>query len=200
MAMDELSYIRPPAALARIRERTAQLHFDMASEDRTGALLRTLARSKPAGRFLELGTGTGVATAWLLDGMDAASELISVDVDAVLQQVAREAFGQDNRLHLVTEDALAFLDCHPPASFDFVFADALRGKYEGLDAALRVVKPGGFYVVDDMLPQPNWPDGHERKVSELLDTLAAHPDFEITPMAWASGLVIAAKKTASQHS
>ena len=195
--MNELLYIRPPAALVRIRQRTADLRFDMASEDRTGALLRTLVRSKLASRFLELGTGTGVATAWLLDGMDSASELISVDVDAAFQQVAREALGDDGRLELITEDALAFLDRQPDGSFDFVFADALRGKYEGLDAALRVVKPSGFYVIDDMLPQPNWPAGHESKVFRLLETLAAHPDFEITPMAWASGLAIAVRKEVS---
>lgn len=29
------------------------------SDSRTGALLKTLAASKPAGRFLEIGTGTG---------------------------------------------------------------------------------------------------------------------------------------------
>jgi len=44
-----------------------------------------------------------------------------------------------------------------------VFADALAGKYDGLSEALCVVKAGGFYVIDDMLPQPNWPDGHAPK-------------------------------------
>jgi predicted O-methyltransferase YrrM len=135
--MDELAYLHPPPALARILERTAELEFHMASEDRTGALLRTLAASKPAGRFLELGTGTGVATAWLLDGMDSASELISVDVDSRVQEVAREVFSQDSRLTLITEDAIAFLKRQPAASFDLVFADAMAGKYEGLDEALQ---------------------------------------------------------------
>ena len=68
--MDDLSYIRPPVALARILKRTTDLRFEMASEDRTGALLRTLAASKPGGRFLELGTGTesrqpGFWMAWM---------------------------------------------------------------------------------------------------------------------------------------
>jgi predicted O-methyltransferase YrrM len=107
--VEELSFIQPPTELARILERTAELGFGMASEERTGALLRTLAASKPAGHFLELGTGTGIATAWLLDGMDSASRLISVDVDARFQQVAREAFSQDGRLTLVVEDAISFL-------------------------------------------------------------------------------------------
>jgi predicted O-methyltransferase YrrM len=192
--MDDISYIQPPATLARILKRTSELGFELASEDRTGALLRTLAASKPGGRFLELGTGTGVATAWLLDGMDATSQLVSVDVDAKLQESAREALGHDARLTLILEDAAAFLERQPVASFDFVFADAMRGKYENLDDALRIVRAGGFYVIDDMLPQSNWPEGHGPRVLALLETLATRPDFEITPMAWASGLVVAVRK------
>jgi predicted O-methyltransferase YrrM len=190
--VDELSLIHPPRALAQILKRTADLRFDMASEQRTGALLRTLAASKPAGRFLELGTGTGIATAWLLDGMDAASELTSVDVNSSFQEVASEAFSADHRLTLVTEDALAFRQ--PAAGYDLVFADALAGKYDGLDDALRVVKDGGFYAIDDMLPQPNWPDGHAAKVETLIATLAAHPGFQMIPLAWASGIVVAVRK------
>jgi predicted O-methyltransferase YrrM len=192
--MDDISYIQPPATLARILKRTSELGFDLASEDRTGALLRTLAASKPGGRFLELGTGTGVATAWLMDGMDATSQLVSVDVNAKLQESAREALGHDARLTLILEDAAAFLERQPVASFDFVFADAMRGKYENLDDALRIVRAGGFYVIDDMLPQSNWPEGHGPRVLALLETLATRPDFEITPMAWASGLVVAVRK------
>ena len=192
--MDELSWVQRPAALGRILEQTQELAFGMASEDRTGALLRTLAASHPAGRFLELGTGTGVATAWILDGMDALSNLVSVDIDPAVQDVARSAFSNDARLTLVTEDALSFLRRQPAASFDFVFADSLPGKYEGPEEALRVVKPGGFYIIDDMLPQPNWPQGHAAKVPALISHLAAQRDFEIAPMAWASGLVIAVRK------
>jgi predicted O-methyltransferase YrrM len=192
--MDDISYIQPPATLARILKRTSELGFELASEDRTGALLRTLAASKPGGRFLELGTGTGVATAWVLDGMDATSQLVSVDVNAEFQESAREALGHDARLTLILEDAAAFLERQPVASFDFVFADAMRGKYENLDDALRIVRAGGFYVIDDMLPQSNWPEGHGPRVLALLETLATRPDFEITPMAWASGLVVAVRK------
>jgi len=61
-------------------------------------MLRTLVASKPGGRFLELGTGTGIATAWLLEGMDERSTLISVDNDGAVQSVARDSLGADNRL------------------------------------------------------------------------------------------------------
>jgi predicted O-methyltransferase YrrM len=63
----------------------------MPSEADTGALLRFLAASKPGGRMLELGTGTGLATAWLLDGTGRCASLVSVDVDPVVQDVARDA-------------------------------------------------------------------------------------------------------------
>jgi predicted O-methyltransferase YrrM len=192
--MEELAHLRRPSTLARILERTAELGFTMASEDRTGSWLRTLAASKPAGRFLELGTGTGIATAWLLDGMDRASELTSVDIDPQVQAIARESLSSDPRLTLVTEDGLAFLKRQPPHSFDFVFADAMAGKYEEWDAALRTVKPGGFYVIDDMLPQANWPAGHALKARALAAELAARADFAATPMAWASGLILAVRK------
>lgn len=64
--------VRTPAALAAILADSATLGFAMSCQPRTGALLATLAASKPGGRILELGTGTGAGAAWLLDGMTAA--------------------------------------------------------------------------------------------------------------------------------
>ena len=59
-----------------------------------------------------------------------------------------------------------------------------------------MVKPGGFYVIDDMLPQPNWPDGHAEKVPALLDKLASNASFELLPLVWASGVVVAVRNNA----
>ncbi len=62
-----------PSVLETIRQDSEKLGFTMASEPKTGSLLRAFAASKRGGRILELGTGTGVGTAWLLAGMDANS-------------------------------------------------------------------------------------------------------------------------------
>jgi len=191
--MTELDHIQLPSTLRALTERSEALDFPMASEPKTGALLRTLAASKPNAKLLEIGTGTGIATAWLLDGMDAGSTLTTVDTDVEVQQVARDILGRDPRLHFVLEDALAFLRREPAETYDIVFADAMPGKYEGLDDALRVVRPGGFYIIDDLLPQQNWPEGHAAKVPVLLQRLAADPSLIIVPLAWASGIVIAVK-------
>lgn len=174
--------------------RTAESGFNMASESQVGALLRTLVASKARGRFLELGTGTGIASAWMLDGMDAASTLVSVDIDPVSQQIARDVLGGDPRLELILQDALRYLQSCATPEFDLVFADALPGKYDGLSDALAVVKPGGFYVIDDLLPQANWPEGHAAKVPVLQHALALNPAFHIVSMDWASGVMVAVKR------
>jgi predicted O-methyltransferase YrrM len=188
--MFDKAFINPPPQLAAIKARTEQLEFNMASEDRTGALLQVLAASKPGGSLLELGTGTGIGTSWLLSGMDETATLTSVETDENLQGIAREILGSDKRLILVLEDGATFLPKQPAQSFDLVFADAMPGKFECLDEALAGVKPGGFYIIDDLLPQPNWPDGHGEKVNTLMYRLSADPRFAMLPMIWASGVAV----------
>jgi predicted O-methyltransferase YrrM len=192
--MDDLAHLNPPSALPAILARTEALAFPMPSEPRTGAMLRVLAASKPGGRLLELGTGTGLCTAWLLDGMDRNSRLISVDVDPDVQAVARQYLGDDDRLQIVTADAAEFLRHQGAETFDLIFADAMLGKYDLLDEALTLLRPGGLYVIDDMLPQDNWPENHAPRVPRLIADLAGRADFRIVSLAWSSGLVVVARQ------
>lgn len=179
-----------PAALDAIDRDTRAIGFAMASEPKTGMLLRALAASKPAGRILELGTGTGVGTAWLLAGMDANARLESVDNDPAAQAVAQRHLGHDPRVTLHLADGAEFLRRLPSLAFDLVYADTWAGKFTDLDAALTLVRVGGIYLVDDLLPQPNWPDGHAPKVAALLTELESRADFAAVKLAWASGLLM----------
>ncbi|MCE3291048.1 MAG: O-methyltransferase family 3, partial [Caulobacter sp.] len=94
----------PPTAWPALVERTARVGFGMPSDAASGALLRMLAACKPGGRLLELGTGTGLATAWLLDGMDAGARLVSIDNDSAVQGEARAALGEDSRVDFIADD------------------------------------------------------------------------------------------------
>ena len=179
-----------PAALDAIQRDSAAIGFAMASEPRTGSLLRTLAASKPGGRFLELGTGTGVGTAWLLAGMDAGSHLDSVDSNATVSAIAQRHLANDPRVTFHISDAAAFLARLQPGAFDFVYADAWNGKFTHLDLALSLLRIGGIYFVDDLLPQSNWPDDHPPKVGSLVAGLESRPGFMAAKLAWASGLML----------
>lgn len=179
-----------PPVLEAIHRDTQQLGFTMASDPQTGSLLRTLAATKPGGQFLELGTGTGIGTAWLLAGMDASARLTSVDNDTSVLEIARRHLGQDPRVTFHLADGADFLTRLAPFSFDFVYADTWPGKFTDLDRALDLLRVGGIYLVDDLLPQPSWPADHAPKVPLLLADLENQREFVATKLAWASGLMI----------
>ena len=191
--MNELANVRRPPRYERILARSREAEFTMNSDVPTGALLRTLAASKPAAAMLELGTGCGLSTCWILDGMDASSSLVSVDTDPRVQSIAASELGDDGRLTLVSRDGGGFLEqCE--RRFDLIFADAWPGKYTHLDHALRLLNPGGIYIVDDMLPQPPWPEGHGAKAAALIATLETLAGFEVTKLSWSTGLIVAVRR------
>ena len=170
--------------------------FDMPSDGVTGGLLRMLAASRPGGRLLELGTGTGLGAACLLAGMDASANLVTVDTDSQVQAIARSVLGEDPRIDILTADGLDFLRAEPAAAYDLIFADAMPGKYEGLDDALARLRPGGLYVVDDLLPQPNRPPGHQTRVDGLIARLTSDPSLATSVLPVGTGHVVAARLAA----
>lgn len=165
----------------------------MASDPLACSLLRTLAATKPGGSFLELGTGSGLSTAWILDGMDDQSTLISFDHDPELLAIAKTHLGNDSRLTLVRSDGEEWVLGNAAQRFDYIFADTWHGKYLLLDEVLAMLKPGGLYIVDDMLPQENWPEGHAAKASKFVDYLRVREDLTLTEMNWATGIIVAVK-------
>ena len=190
-ALNDRTIIDPPEALHPIQEESRSLGFRLASEPMTGSLLRALAASKPGGLLLELGTGTGVGTSWLLAGMTPDARLVTVDNDPAVMDVARRHLSGDDRVEFHLEDAAVLIGTFPAAGFDLVFADAWVGKFTHLDETLRLLKPGGLYVVDDMLEQVNWPDDHAPKVERLVADLEARRNLVLTKLDWCTGIIIA---------
>jgi predicted O-methyltransferase YrrM len=191
------SYItHSPDCYEAILRDSKAIEFGMPSDMQTGALLTVLAASKPHGSFLELGTGTGLGAAWILAGMDKASTLVSIETNKDYQDVARRHIGHDVRLNLVVDDALHFIETHEGNAFDLIYADAIPGKYIGFNHSLRLLSQGGVLVLDDMLPQPNWPENHQSKVDSLLQTIdELSPEaFRVVKLCWYTGHILIAKK------
>ncbi len=69
-----------PYSYTSILEATYSLNFDQVSDTQLGSLLSTLSATKPKANFLELGTGSGLSTSWILHGMDAQSSLKTIDI------------------------------------------------------------------------------------------------------------------------
>ncbi len=187
--------LHPPLVLKDIEEATKSIDFTIGSDHQTGSLLRTLAAAKPSGSFLELGTGTGFSAAWLLDGMDAQSRLVSVDRNETHTAIARRFLGHDSRVTFVAMEGIAFIDSmrEQGRTFDFIFADMRPGKFQHLDETFQLLAPGGLYVIDDLSMSSSWEEAHVTRVYRLISTLEHREDLRVTKLNWSVGLMIVAK-------
>ena len=184
-----------PSAAERIATRAREVTFDASSGLAVGSLLSTLAATKPGGRLLELGTGVGLGTVHLLAGMSADARLVTVELDAVLSRIAQDEI-DDARVEFVVADGGAWVQAEARGSrYDLVFADTWPGKFTHLDETLSLVAPGGLYVVDDLLPQPNWPAGHQASVDALVERLSELPGWRSVRLDGATGVMICARRT-----
>lgn len=189
--MDEKIIV--PEIYDQILSESEKIHFSMPSDIYTGNLLRTLVSSKPAGHFLELGTGTGLALSWMSEALGKNADLISVDNNEQFIEVARHFFVDNPQIKILFEDGDTWIKNNQQQRFDLIFADSWPGKFRLLDETLNLLKTGGFYIVDDLLPQPNWPDDHQQSVDIFIAALEAHRDLVLTKLNWSTGVIIATK-------
>jgi predicted O-methyltransferase YrrM len=183
-----------PTIHTEIASKSEEIGFTMPSDMYIGTLLKTLISSKPGAHVLELGTGIGLSLSWMIDGMDENSRLITVDNDPELISIAKGYFGKDERVQIICDDGSEWIKNYQGDAFDLIFADAWPGKYSEIDEVIELLKVGGFYIIDDMTVQSNWPDGHDKNVNRLVAYLEDRTDINLTKMNWSTGLVLAVKK------
>ncbi|NQY08847.1 MAG: class I SAM-dependent methyltransferase [Flavobacteriales bacterium] len=193
--MNDLTKLDIPKIHPKIDAKSKEIGFTMPADLQTGSLLKSLMTTKPKSRFLELGTGIGLSLCWMLDGMDSESQLVTIDNDPKLSEIATDFFSDDNRLEIICADGTEWINNYDGAKFDLIFADAWPGKYSETSEVLDLLNPGGIYFIDDMLHQPNWPDGHQQNVDDLVAFLEGRDDLNLTKMNWSTGLIIAIKKS-----
>ena len=185
-----------PGVVVEAKARAARAGFRLSSEDDVGRLLGALAVDVPeGGRVLELGTGVGVGTAWIVGGLSGVGrsdvEVVTVESDAGLAALAGSA-SWPSWVRLVQDDVLSVLGSL--GTFDLVFADAQGGKWEGLDRTIGVLRPNGVLVVDDMKPQQWWSDAQRSKQEMVRRTLLGHPDLEAIELDLGSGVIMCTRQ------
>lgn len=183
-----------PGAVAAAYDRARRHGFTLSCEPEVGRLLASLAAGVPAnGSILEMGTGVGAGTSWIVHGLGARGDVrvVSADLDEGAAAVAREA-AWPAWVTLRVADVLEILD--ELGRFDLIFADAQGGKWTGLDRTIAALRPGGMLLVDDMTP-PAWVnDAHERHTARVRATLLAHPALVATELACGSGMILCTRR------
>ena len=193
--MNDSNILDKPKIYSELEAKSQEIGFSMPSDLYIGSLLKTLISSKPKANLLELGTGIGLSLSWMIDGMDKNSFLTTIDNNPELIQIAKEKFAAEKRINIVCTDGSKWIKQFDGEKFDLIFADAWPGKYSQVKEVLDLIKTGGIYVIDDMNSQPNWPEGHQENVDQLVSYLENREDFNLTKLNWSTGVIVAVKKT-----
>lgn len=180
--------------LGAIELETKECGFNMPSDPMVGSLLKTLAASKIDGKLLEMGTGTGLGSAYMLAGMSSKASLTTFDKDSKLLAIAQKHLGHDPRIDIQCCDGEDWVKPNESNSYDIIFADTWHGKYLLLEETLTMLKVGGLYLIDDLLPQANWPNGHIEKANILKNNLLHRNDLHSIYLACGTGMILAVKR------
>jgi caffeoyl-CoA O-methyltransferase len=191
----------PDPLLLEMRKHGERDHIPIV-HDVTGGLLEVLAAATGAKTAVEVGTAIGVSTLHLSRG---GAHVTSFEVDPERHEAAKEylkrgGFEPDLRL----QDATAGLAELDHSSFDLAFIDGPKAGYEThLDEAVRLLRPGGLLLVDNVLlsgaaatrePTGNWSAEHIRGMREFNERLKAHSDLRATFATVGDGVALAVRQ------
>lgn len=120
----------------------------------SGAFLRYLAFTLKAQSVVEVGTGSGVGSLWLLDGMLESGTLTSIDDEMEHTQTAKMAFVDaditQGRYRLITNSVVDVISKLTDRAYDLV---VLRHNPEDLSFVIseshRILRSGGALVIDN---------------------------------------------------
>lgn len=190
------------APLLAARQRAAEVGVG-AVDAPTGAILRMLAAAAGGKAVVELGTGAGVSTLWLMRGMRPDGILTSVDTESEHQRLAKasltEAGVPAGRARLIAGRALQVLPRLSDAAYDLLFCDAAKSEnLDYLEAALRLLRPGGLVVFAGALAggriaEPSARDVDTVTLRELAKTVRDEPQFVPAALPVGPGLLVACR-------
>jgi len=169
-----------------------------------GAALAAIAAAAGAKAVVEIGTGAGVGSLYLLRGMRADGVLTTIDVEPEHHRAARETYAEagipSNRVRLISGRALDVLPRLTDGAYDLVFCDADKSEYAGyLEQALRLLRPGGTVAFDNALWHGRVADPTERDedtsvIRDLGRAVRESEDLVSVLLCAGDGLLVAVKK------
>ena len=140
--------------LLHARDRAAAGGMPPVSAD-SGAFLRLAAGWVGAQAAVEIGSGAGYSGVWIVRGLAPKGVLTTIEVDPDHQRLAKNTYeeaGFANQVRSILGRALDVLPRLTDGGYDLAFLDAVKSEYpEYLEHALRLVRPGGVVLADNVL-------------------------------------------------
>lgn len=191
-----------------LRKETSKLpNGGMISSSDVGALLALLAKTVNARKAIEIGTFTGYTALKVASALPADGKLVCCDISAEWTDIGKPFWkqaGVDGRIELKLAPAMdtlnALLKSEGEGSYDFAFIDADKTGYANYyEACLKLLRPGGVIVLDNMLwdgavADPRENDPTTQALRSLNEKISRDTRVESCLLTVGDGLMMARKK------
>lgn len=189
--------------LAKLRELTGRMPMaTMQIAPEQGAFLAFLVRLIGATRTIEIGTFTGYSALAVALALPKDGQVVACDVSEEWTAIGRKHWqeaGVAEKIDLRIAPALETLArlAKEKASFDFAFIDAEKTEYDAYyEGCLKLVRPGGLIVFDNMLQDGRVAEPKSRSASTLAiralnAKLAGDPRVDAVLLPLGDGMTVA---------
>lgn len=148
-----------------------------------GKFLQMLIKMINARNVLEIGTLTGYSTIWMARGLNADGKITTLEINEHHAAAAKINFtkaGLENKINLITGNALESLKELNEEKFDFVFIDADKPGYPSYyEKVIPMMNKGGIISLDNTLKEgrviSNEPDEYVRGIQILNEKISNDP-------------------------
>ena len=127
-------------------------------------LLKTQLLLKKPKRVLEIGTAVGYSSIYMTGFLSEDAQITTLELSEERTAEARtniKQLGKETQIQVICGDAAETLKELPDDTYEFAFVDAAKAQYiYYLPDVLRVLKPGGVIVSDNILQEGEVLESH----------------------------------------
>lgn len=195
------NYVTEPAAIRAARNASLE-HGVEPITPAMGSFLASLVAYSNAQSMVEVGTGLGVASQWLL-AANAESHLTSIEKDVDHQQTAKDLLASSgvsaNRVRLISGDAIDILPRMNEAAYDLIVVNSTgKGTLELTRHALHLARVGGIVAITHALAggsvaQPTKRDAATVEMRAVLGDYAVDENIRATMVPVGDGILTLVK-------
>jgi predicted O-methyltransferase YrrM len=180
-----------PELVSTMKKLAENQSFNGSCMDAAGRLLAVLSGQVKQGKILEIGTGLGVGSAWILSAIQPHVQFVSVDLEEHKVKLVRNNLNHPQAT-FICGDWKELIKSGP---FQFVFADAAAAKSIEGELLIDILEVGGLLFMDDFTPEEHWPEQWRGKRDPVREFWLNHENLSATEifLTPTSSAILAAK-------